>query len=134
MRAKRNRVKWRRYLVTGGTGFLGSALVRWPVFENARIRILDNDMRGAARRLSDVSGRIDLIRADIRDPAAVRRASKGMDAVVHFAYLNGTEFFYTRPDLVLDIGVKSMVNVLDACIDEGIHCWRTKCGCRRRWC
>jgi nucleoside-diphosphate-sugar epimerase len=35
--------------------------------------------------------------------------------VCHLAFVNGTEFFYTKPDLVLEVGVKGIVNVLDAC-------------------
>src|SRR5262249_13029923 len=33
---------------------------------------------------------------------------------------NGTEFFYSRPDLVLDVAVRGMVNVLDACREHAI--------------
>jgi nucleoside-diphosphate-sugar epimerase len=35
--------------------------------------------------------------------------------VHHLAFVNGTEFFYTMPELVLDVGVRGMVNVIDAC-------------------
>jgi nucleoside-diphosphate-sugar epimerase len=35
--------------------------------------------------------------------------------VHHLAYVNGTEFFYKYPDLVLDVGVKGMINLIDAC-------------------
>jgi nucleoside-diphosphate-sugar epimerase len=38
-----------------------------------------------------------------------------MDEVHHLAFVNGTEFFYSQPDLVLDVGVRGMINVLDAC-------------------
>jgi nucleoside-diphosphate-sugar epimerase len=51
----------------------------------------------------------------VRDPRAVDEAARGMDAICHFAFVNGTEFFYSQPALVLDVGVKGIVNVLDAC-------------------
>ena len=38
-----------------------------------------------------------------------------MDEVHHLAFVNGTEFFYSQPELVLDVGVRGMVNVIDAC-------------------
>ena len=38
-----------------------------------------------------------------------------MDEVHHLAFVNGTEFFYSQPDLVLDVGVRGMINVIDAC-------------------
>jgi nucleoside-diphosphate-sugar epimerase len=43
-----------------------------------------------------------------------------MDEVHHLAFVNGTEFFYSQPDLVLDVGVRGMVNVIDACRKHGI--------------
>ena len=43
------------------------------------------------------------------------RALRGVDEVHHLAYVNGTQFFYSDPDLVLDVAVKGMINVIDAC-------------------
>jgi nucleoside-diphosphate-sugar epimerase len=43
-----------------------------------------------------------------------------MDEVMHLAYVNGTEFFYSAPELVLEVGVKGMINVLDACRAHGV--------------
>ena len=43
-----------------------------------------------------------------------------MDEVHHLAFVNGTEFFYTAPDLVLDVGVRGMINVIDACRKQNI--------------
>jgi Nucleoside-diphosphate-sugar epimerases len=104
------------YLVTGGTGFIGSALVRRLVHEGHRVRVFDNQSRGVASRLADVEKEIEFVAADIRDPEAVQKAIYGVDSVCHLAFVNGTEFFYTKPDLVLDVGVKGMVNVLDGCM------------------
>ncbi len=106
----------KKYLVTGGTGFIGSALVRRLVKEGHSVRVLDNDLRGAQERLSDILPKIEMVKADIRDAALVAKACKGMDGVIHLAYLNGTEFFYKFPELVLDIGVKGMINVIEGCI------------------
>ena len=38
----------------------------------------------------------------------------------HLAFVNGTELFYTAPELVLDVGVRGMINVIDACRRHGI--------------
>ena len=108
------------YLVTGGTGFIGNVLVRRLVREGYGVKVLDNNLRGATERLKDVADKIELVEADIRDPQKVQEACKGVDGVIHLAYLNGTEFFYTKPELVLDIGIKGMINVIDACIKENI--------------
>lgn len=103
------------YLVTGGCGFLGSALVRRLVQEGHRVRVLDNDSRGEIARLNDIAGGFEYVMGDVRDADAVKRAVEGVDSVCHFAFVNGTEFFYTKPNLVLDVAVKGIVNVLEAC-------------------
>jgi nucleoside-diphosphate-sugar epimerase len=107
------------YLVTGGTGFIGSGLVRRLIRAGNRVRVLDDDSRGSARRLRDLAGEIELTRGDVRDAAAVRRAVQGVDVVCHLASVNGTELFYSQPELVLDVAVKGIVNVIDACLATG---------------
>lgn len=111
----------RRFLVTGGTGFIGSALVRRLVKDGHCVRVLDDNSRGAADRLADVATRVELIQGDVRDAGDVKEAMRDVDCVCHFAYVNGTEFFYTKPELVLEVAVKGMVNVLDACADRGVR-------------
>jgi nucleoside-diphosphate-sugar epimerase len=103
-----------RILVTGGSGFIGSGLVKALVEAGHRVRVLDDNSRGSPRRLKGVEKDIEFIAGDIRDAAAVERATAGIDEVHHLAFVNGTEFFYSMPELVLDVGVRGMVNVIDA--------------------
>ena len=110
----------RSYLVTGGTGFLGSALTRRLVEAGARVRVLDDNSRGVASRLQDLASRFDLVVGDIRDAAVVDRACQGIDVICHLAFINGTEFFYTKPDLVLDVAVKGISNVIDAAVHRRV--------------
>lgn len=107
-------------LVTGGTGFIGSALVQALIKDGKKVRILDNQSRGSMRRLESVRGEFEFIEGDIRDQKIVEKACRGIDLVVHLAYINGTEFFYTRPELVLEVGVKGMMNVLDGCLKNNV--------------
>ena len=101
--------------VTGGSGFIGSALVKALLRGGHTVRVLDDNSRGSPRRLQDVAKDIEFIAGDIRDAGAVERAAAGQDEVHHLAFVNGTEFFYSQPELVLDVGVRGMVNVIDAC-------------------
>ena len=110
----------RRILVTGGSGFIGSALVKALLKDGNAVRVLDDNSRGAPRRLADVERDIAFIAGDVRDAATVERAVRGVDEVHHLAYVNGTEFFYKAPELVLDVGVKGMLNVVDACRVAGV--------------
>lgn len=114
-------VRGKRVLVTGGTGFIGSALCRALVKAGARVRSFDNDSRGARRRIGDIAGELELVEGDIRDAGAVAAAIRGIDCVCHLAYINGTEFFYSKPELVLEVAVKGMMNVLDGCMAHGVR-------------
>ena len=104
-----------KVLVTGGSGFIGSSLVKALVRAGCSVRVLDDNSRGSPRRLSEVADDIEFVAGDIRDGAAVEKAALGMDEVHHLAFVNGTEFFYSAPELVLDVGVRGMINVIDAC-------------------
>ena len=104
-----------RILVTGGSGFIGSGLVRALLRAGCHVRVLDDNSRGSPRRIADIAKDIEFIAGDIRDPQAIATAAEGMDEVHHLAFVNGTEFFYNAPDLVLDVGVRGIVNVIDAC-------------------
>jgi nucleoside-diphosphate-sugar epimerase len=114
------RMSVRRILVTGGSGFLGSALVKGLVRQGETVRVFDDNSRGALRRLGEVERDIEFVRGDIRDAAAVDAAMRGTDEVHHLAFVNGTATFYGAPDLVLDVGVKGIVNVIDACRRHGV--------------
>jgi nucleoside-diphosphate-sugar epimerase len=113
-------VNGRRILVTGGNGFIGSVLVKALLHAGHRLRVLDDNSRGNARRLKEVAADIDFVSGDVRDAEVVATAASGMDEVHHLAFVNGTEFFYTAPEFVLDVGVRGMINVIDACRRHGI--------------
>mgnify|MGYP001243452889 CR=1 FL=1 len=110
----------KKYLVTGGSGFIGSALVKKLLSEGHSVRVFDNNSRGNLRRLESVINRIEFVEGDIRDLSQVEEACKDIDAVCHLAFVNGTKFFYELPELVLEVGVKGMINILDACIAHNI--------------
>jgi nucleoside-diphosphate-sugar epimerase len=109
-----------RILVTGGSGFIGSGLVKALVAAGNQVRVLDDNSRGSPRRLKDVEKEIEFVAGDVRDAEAVSKAAQGMDEVHHLAFVNGTEFFYTMPEFVLDVGVRGMLNVIDACRKHSI--------------
>jgi nucleoside-diphosphate-sugar epimerase len=107
-----------RYLVTGGAGFIGSALTRRLLAAGHQVRVLDNMSRGSAERLRGYNA--EIIRGDVRDAAAVSGAAHGCESIIHLAYLQGTQTFYAEPRQVLDVALRGMVNVLSACEFLGI--------------
>mgnify|MGYP001375286129 FL=1 len=114
-------VEGKKVLVTGGTGFIGSGLVKGLLAAGAEVRSLDNNSRVAIARMDEGQRNVERITGDIRDTDTVREAVRGMDCVCHLAYINGTESFYTSPELVLEVAVKGMMNILDACVSEGVR-------------
>lgn len=115
-----SQVAKKHYLVTGASGFIGSTLVRALLKKGNAVRGLDNESRGSRHRLRDVESQIEWIDGDVRDASTVMRAVESADAVCHLAAINGTEFFYSQPERVLEVAVKGMLNVLDACIAHGV--------------
>lgn len=90
-------------LVTGGAGYMGSRLVSVLAtderLEGATIRILDNLERNTFGSFGDLpkDGRYQFLEGDVLDPAAMRRALRGVDAVVHLAALVKTPFSFDHP-------------------------------------
>ncbi len=109
-----------KVLVTGGSGFLGSNLVKRLVHEGYTVRVLDNNFRGRKCKLKEYLNEIEFLDGDIRNFELVDRSCKNMDVVIHLAFINGTKFFYQIPEQVLDIGVKGALNTLEASIKNGI--------------
>jgi len=109
-----------RYLVTGGMGSLGAPIVHALLQSGAEVRVLDDQSRGSPRRLTDVRSDIEVVDGDVRDATVVQQATQGVESVIHLAYVNGTSHFYTRPEVVLEVAVKGMMNLLDACAAAGV--------------
>lgn len=109
-----------RLAVTGAGGFIGAHLTRALLAEGHEVVAIDNYIRGQASRLADVPGAIERTTLDVRDKAALVEALKGVACVFHLAAVNGTENFYTQPQLVLDVGVRGALAVTDACIEAGV--------------
>lgn len=95
-------------------------MVKKWLHDGHSVRVLDNGMRGQLRRLISVEDDIEYIQGDVRNFDDVNNACKGMDAIAHLAYINGTEFFYTKPELILEIALKGMINTIDAALNNNI--------------
>jgi dTDP-glucose 4,6-dehydratase/UDP-glucose 4-epimerase len=108
-------------LVTGGAGFIGSSLVRGLLRVGATVRVLDDFSRGRPRRLGGIEQDLELHNNDVRDPAAVTRAAAGADWILHLAAVNGTEFFYSKPELVLDVALRGVLAVIDGARAAGVR-------------
>lgn len=79
----------RKVLITGGAGFIGSHVADELLAAGHRVRALDSlDEQvhgGEQARPEYLHADVELVIGDVRDPASVRRALDGIDAVVHLA-------------------------------------------------
>ncbi len=101
------------FLVTGGTGFIGRSIVRLLLKKNYNVIVFDNDSRGSYKKLE--KKKIKFFKGDIRKKKDLYKSLKSVNAVIHLAYVNGTKFFYSKPEIVLDVAIKGLVNVFDGC-------------------
>jgi len=114
---KKNR---KTFLVTGGTGFIGSNICELLIKKNYKVKVFDNNSRGSIKRIEKIRKKIKFIKGDIRNKKSLNKAIKNCDAVIHLAYVNGTKYFYSKPVLILDIAIRGIQNVIECCIKNKI--------------
>ncbi|MEO8626616.1 MAG: NAD-dependent epimerase/dehydratase family protein [Betaproteobacteria bacterium] len=112
-----------KILVTGGCGLIGSTTIDILLREHApeSIVILDNLNRGTLANVEQAlkDPRVQLLKEDIRDVDAVRKASEGMDAVIHMATLRITACA-AEPREALGVMCDGSFNVLEAAQQAGV--------------
>ena len=104
----------KKILITGGTGFIGSAISNFFSKKGYEITILDNNSRGKLKRINQSQKNIKFIKGDVTKFKDVYKASKKQECIFHLAAVNGTKFFYEKPDKVLEVSCKGILNVIDA--------------------
>ena len=114
---KRNK---KTFLVTGGTGFIGSNICKLLIKKNHNVKVFDNNFRGSLSKIKKVKNQIKFIKGDIRNKELLNRSLQNTDAVIHLAYVNGTKYFYSKPVLILDIAIKGIINIIEACIKNKV--------------
>jgi nucleoside-diphosphate-sugar epimerase len=111
-----------RFLVTGGAGFIGSALVRGLTSRGAeRVSVVDNLLTGNERNLDDIRGCIDFHRVDIRECDALRRAMVGAEIVFHEAAIPSVPRSMDEPVPSHEVNIDGTFNVLRAAKETGVR-------------
>jgi nucleoside-diphosphate-sugar epimerase len=110
------------FLVTGGAGFIGSAIVRALLRNGAdRVAVVDNLLTGHERNLDEVRGAVDFHKVDIRDYDAVRAAMEGAETVFHEAAIPSVPRSIHEPLPSHDVNINGTFNVLRAAKDAGVR-------------
>jgi nucleoside-diphosphate-sugar epimerase len=89
-----------RVMVTGGAGYVGSALVPRLLQQGYRVRVLDLYLYGE-HVLDSVKDdpNLEQVKGDLRDRALVRKCVEGCDAVIHLACISNDPSFELNPAL-----------------------------------
>jgi dihydroflavonol-4-reductase len=105
-----------RAFVTGGTGFIGGAVVR-------RLRARGDDVVALVRSPQKAVGLrdlgVDLVEGDLDDEAAIKRGAEGANAVFHIAAIYKVGIPASDRPAVEDANVRGTERVLDAAIAAG---------------
>jgi len=110
----------KRALVTGGAGFIGSALVRRLLDEGVAVRVLDDLSSGRLENLAGLEGRLRFHRGDVREAGLVADATRGVDAVFHLAAVASVQQSILDPLRTHAINVGGTLTVLEAALASGV--------------
>jgi UDP-glucose 4-epimerase len=106
--------------VTGGAGFIGSALVTRLVADGHDVTVFDNVSRGDVDKLDDVIDDIQFVRGDIRNKSEFADGIGNPDVLYHLAAINGTKNFYEQPNVVLDTNVMGVKHAVELTAEKEI--------------
>ena len=109
-------IRGQRFLVTGGTGFIGSFVVERLVGEGADVVAFDATPR--PENLGDLADRVEIVEGDVRDVDALAKVTEGAAGVFHMAVLPLGPTI-EQPRLGLEVNVVGTYNVLEAAQNAG---------------
>ncbi|HEU4448622.1 MAG TPA: NAD-dependent epimerase/dehydratase family protein [Gaiellaceae bacterium] len=107
----------RRAIVTGGAGFIGSALVRLLAERGYGVRVYDDLSTGSPELLEGTGA--ELVRGDVRDGGALERAAAGCDVVFHLAAGTGVLPSIEDPFADFDLNGRGTLSALWAAQEAG---------------
>jgi len=110
-----------KVLVTGGAGFIGSRLVERLLNLGYDVTVVDNLSTGKKQNLREALRNIDFIQGDIRDKEVLKKATRGVDYVVHLAALISVSESVRLPNLYFDVNVNGTLALLNESSKAGVE-------------
>ena len=102
-----------KYLITGGSGFIGSHLAESLIARGDEVVIIDNQSTGSITNLKNIDSKVELIDGDILDKALLEKYVFESDYVVHLAAALGVLNIVNKPLQSLKINIQGTENVLE---------------------
>ena len=105
----------KKVLITGGAGFIGSALARNLLDRGCSVRILDNFTRDSlsSKGLRDRAN-LEILQGDVLDFPQLLEAVDGCEVVVHCAAIAGLDSVIKSPSTTLRVNLVGTANMLEA--------------------
>ena len=85
------------------------------------MRVLDNFCSGKMQNLKEVSNKIELIRGDIRSEACCRKATRGVEAILHQAALRSVPKSMESPREYNEVNIQGTLNLLQAAVENKVR-------------
>lgn len=112
----------KRYVVTGGAGFIGSCLVRTLLSEgDCEVAVVDNLLTGHLENLDEVRSQVEFHRVDICSYPDLTNALKGADTVFHLAAIPSVPRSIQDPVPSHEANINGTFNVLRAAQANGVR-------------
>ncbi|EME55877.1 NAD-dependent epimerase/dehydratase family protein [Amycolatopsis decaplanina] len=108
----------KKYLITGGRGYIGSVLTRRLSRSGAQVVVLDNGLVGGPELESPGVTYVD---GDVLDAASWEKALDGVDAVVHLAAIVGDPACGVDTDTAWEVNYLGTIRVAEACRRAGVR-------------
>ena len=100
-----------KYVVTGGSGFIGSHLTEKLIKQGGVVTVLDNLNTGKEKNLELIKEKIEFVKGSILDTKLLEEITKNVDGVFHQAALASVQDSFTKPDEYYDVNVNGTENV-----------------------
>ena len=116
----------KRYLVTGGAGFIGSHIVRALLKRGESVRVLDNFSSGKRENLeglelSRYKSSIEIMEGDVRNRFEVAQAIQDIDIIFHEAAFVSVAESMDKPQDCFDINIEGTSNLFEAARNAGVR-------------
>ncbi len=117
--------KWKKVLITGGLGFIGSNLARALVAQGAKVTLVDSlipQYGGNPFNIDDIRDKVTVNVCDIRDPFAMAYLLRDKDYLFNLAGQTSHVDSMDDPQTDLDINAAAQLSILEACrkVNTGI--------------
>lgn len=110
----------KKYLVTGGAGFIGSHVVETLVKRNQKVRVLDNFSTGSMDNLRPFLKQVEIVKGDLRNLSDLRKAVKGIEGIFAIAAIRAVARSVDNPLETNETNVTGLLKLLVAARDAGV--------------